>query len=244
MPSRHLSLGSWALAAARSLDTSAFIWLVKRVSQRDLEISRLEDFYSKFAEMWSFAKIVSASRRQGDKWKFVEASSIYTPCLHCLPCLPMPRALLRVEKDRQGMWTAVISMQHKTPNKKIEGYKCPSLEVLLLKALLFPSHLFCSPFPVPYTQVGLLLSMFETDPKAAGKTKNGSCLFLQRFNWVGEERSLVKRILLWVIQSLRSWGRKGGGMVFPRWQVGGWCRAARLAAGSSQCTKPALEDEQ
>jgi len=76
--------------------------------------------------------------------------------------------------------------------------------VPLLKALLFPIWLVCSPFPMPYTQVGLLLSMLERDPKATGKTKNGSCLFLQSFNWVSEERRLVKRILLWVIQSLRS----------------------------------------
>lgn len=214
---------------------------MKRVLHHNLEIPRLEDFYFKFAETWSFGKTLSASRRQG---QFVEVSSIYTPYLHCLQCLTVPRASLQVKKDRQGMWTTVISMQHKTPKKKTEGYKHASLEVLLLKALLFPSWLLCSPFPVPYTQVGLLLSMLETDPKAAGKTKNGSFLFSQCFNWVGEGRSLVKRILLWVIQSLSCWGRKGGEMMFPHRQVGGQCCTACPAAGSSQCTKPEVEEEQ
>lgn len=92
----------------------------------------------------------------------------------------------------------------------------------------FPSWLFCSPFPVPYTQVGLLLSMLETDPKATGKTKNGLCLFLQSFNWVSKERTLVKRVLLWVIQSLRRWGRKGGEMLLPH---------GRLVAGATLPTQ-------
>lgn len=32
--------------------------------------------------------------------------------------------------------------------------------------------------------------------------------------------------------------------MFPRWQVGDWCCAARSAAGSGQCAKPAAEEEQ
>lgn len=35
-----------------------------------------------------------------------------------------------------------------------------------------------------------------------------------------------------------------GEMTFPGGQVGGRCCAARPAAGSSQCTKPAVEEEQ
>lgn len=59
---------------------------------------------------------------------------------------------------------------------------------------------FCWPpvlltFPMPHAQVGLF-SMLGTDPKAARKKRNGSCLFLQSFNWVVEEWNLVKRILL------------------------------------------------
>lgn len=123
--------------------------------------------------------------------------------LHHLWCLPMPRALLRVEKDAQGTWTAVISVQHKTPHKKIEGYKCPSLEVLLLKTLLVPGWLFCFPFPVPYAQVGLLLSMLQTDPKAAGKTKNGSCLFLQSLTGLARNKALLKGFYC---GSFRVWG--------------------------------------
>lgn len=56
----------------------------------------------------------------------MEVSSTYTPCLHLLRCLPVPRALLQVEKDRQGTWTTEISMQHKTANKKREECERPS----------------------------------------------------------------------------------------------------------------------
>lgn len=65
----------------------------------------------------------------------------------------MPRAFFQVEKDRQGVRTTAISMQRKTPNKKIDGYKCSSLDFLLLKASLFPGWRFCSPFSVPYAQL-------------------------------------------------------------------------------------------
>lgn len=115
-PSRYLSRGCWAPAPRRTLDSSAFIWLAKRVSQHNLEILRLEDFYFKFADTRSFAKIASASRRQEDKGEFVEAGSLYTASV-ASPC-PELRSGSRRTDRACGPLRSQYSAKHSTRKQR------------------------------------------------------------------------------------------------------------------------------